>query len=81
MQMRLPTVVTVGVAVIATLMLISFYFWIAIWVFGRINPPGNAEFGIVFASDFLTTGRVILATVASGIATAFTWYIGDTIAR
>lgn len=79
--MKLPSVVTVGVAIIATLMMLNVYFWAAIWLFGRMNPPAGDAFGLIFASDYLSTMRVILALVFAGIASAFTWTIGDTIAR
>lgn len=69
-------VVVVGVALMATLTMVTLYFWLAIWLFGRINPPDVSAFDVVLFGDYLTTARVGMALVAAAFLSALTWMIG-----
>jgi hypothetical protein len=67
-----------GVVIIATLMLLASWFWLAIWLFGVVNPPEAEEFlavEVLTLDDYLSSGRVFLAVVASTALTVATWAI------
>jgi hypothetical protein len=77
---QLPTqaITAAGVVIIATLLLLSTWFWLAIWLFGVVNPPEAEEFlavEVLTLDDYLSSGRVFLASVASIGLTVATWSI------
>ena len=70
--------VVAGVMLIASLMLFSTVFAIAIFLFGVVNPP---EYGLedgyrvvdVVLSDYFTRTRVLIAGVVALVATVGFW--------
>ena len=71
-------VTAAGVVIIATLLLLSTWFWLAIWLLGVVNPPEAEELlavEVLTLDDYLSSGRVFLAAVASIGLTVATWAI------
>ncbi len=68
--------VVVGVVLMATLTMATIYFWLAIWLFGSINPPKASSYDFILMSDYLTRTRVIMALILTSILSAATWSIG-----
>jgi len=60
----------------ATLTMASIYFWLAIWLFGSINPPKASSYDFILMSDYLTRTRVNVALILTSILSAATWSIG-----
>lgn len=66
-----------GVVILATLALLSVWFWVAVWVLGAVNPPDGGEslvaVRVVTLDDYLSNGRVLISFVAAAFLTAVTW--------
>ena len=75
-----PNVVA-GITILACFALFNAYFWLGIGLINAINPPDTITTGSGFdrvelsptLADYLTAGRVVVATLLGLIGTAITW--------
>lgn len=71
------TITAAGVIILATLALLSVWFWAAIWVMGILNEPEPTTtlvgVEVVTFDDYITGGRVLIAVAVAAFLSALTW--------
>lgn len=70
-----------GIAIIATIMLLIFWMGIGVALAGWLNRPvGVDAFGMPVTGDYFSTGRLLFGAVFSVAMTIGTWIVADKLA-